>query len=382
MSSPTPSPTKERSSKKAPSRKPSKKSSEPVSKKTDYVTPFTFDKTRLQFGKPTLIQGSANGKPYEFYQPTIKYRYPSGSIGELCIKFKEIAEITTIIINEETRNVDCGDKKEEIKFKKLVACLAFDPNLPKEDKKKYLYQEDAERDEMISHAELIKGTLEFYEKKLIESIAEWANENIPYYVDKKMSTVLDYGETSIPNYPKDKETKKKIETRPKQIYYDIKSYPFYDKNKKEIITSTASVKTINGTKLDWSELISKIIEGDIYVTLNRISFRTSGWSIKGSIDPVVVTNLRNKEKASDQRLQESIDEYKNNKKMLENMARLEQELNIERLRRKNEKIIESTPKQQLENEGTSGTTQLNVDSEPESKSDDEGEDDIRKMLGV
>lgn len=339
------SPKKQRSTKK------STKSAQPEKKfsstsKSTYVTPFTFDKSRIDVVKATKVDGKTpEGTPYSHYDIEVKYKYPNGTVGKLLAKFKGV-QIRNFICKDEVKEFKVNDEKKSVKLEKMVAGLVFDPSLNDDEMPRYKYDPDTTDTTItITQAEITEQSLEFY-NDLVSAIAEKLADKVPWYDGKNTSAIVDLGAGSKPDHPKDKNTEKPILTRPKQIYYDIKSYAFVDSKTNEIKKVQGKFKSITGTEFAWSEIQNQTIDGDIFIEFNRCTAKKAGWSIKGNIDPVIVTDMTERVNYSDQVSKEALAEYRDDELALSKMAQREQKLRerLQELRLKNDQVKEKPDK--------------------------------------
>lgn len=321
----------------------------------NYVTPWTFEPNRVIFGKVERKTGTVKGEngaastTYEYYEPSIEYRYPNGTIAALCLRLTDSVKMGTLITTKKSQTVkDSNDKTKILTFDAATMGMVFEINPENSDIPRCTVDPNCEDDTLISQQEILDGYIKYYETKL-KHISAWIVDNIPEYASKKPEFVLDLLTSSMPQHRRERVSRKLILSSPLQIYYELKSYTFL-KDKTDL-TSEVYVRTNiknagTGNVIEWSEAAEYSMWGDVFVEFNRLRIKTSnGWSLKGSITDVIVNNMKIKENMSEQRSNELIEEYNQNEIVKQRMVNAEQELQLKRLRKMNsdqKKKIEST----------------------------------------
>lgn len=327
---------------------------------SNYVTPWTFDPSRIIFGKAERKTGITKGvdgaasTTYEYYEPSIEYRYPNGTIGPLCLRFTDSIKMGTLITKKKSQTVkDSNGKTKTLTFDAATMGLVFEINPELGDVLRSKFDPECEDDSLITQQEILDSYINNYQKKL-KHISNWIVENIPEYASKKPDFIFELATTSMPQHRKEKVSKKLILSSPLQIYYDLRSYTFLkDKTDidSEIYVKTNIKNAGTGNIIEWADATEYSMWGDVFVEFNRLHIKTSnGWSLKGSITDVIVNNLKVKENMSDQRSNEVMDEYTENEIVKQRMINAEQEIQLKRLKKLN-----AQQQKQLEKPSESGS---------------------------
>lgn len=381
------------------------------SKKPNYYTPFNFEPERLIFGKVQEMKGlTADNKPYTYYDIDLMYRYPNGSVGKPCCKYGDYIPISNIIFKNVPREAVLEDPKAAADAKKVkvsynaktaVACLVFDTNQP-EIVRRSDYDTEFDGDDMISMGDLVKMVMDdrrgFF-ARFNQRVATAIKDGVPSYADTEENIIASYAKTSNPQHPKmGPKDKTPNKSRPKQIYYDIKSFSYLsDKTNPDSLKHVrASIKLANGFELDWEkdELDKQILRGDIFVETKTLRVKESnGWNLKSSIDPIIVTSQKEKENESSNRANDSLSHYQNNKEVISQSNAIQEQLLLKRMKKmslddKKPKPDSTSSESSLPNESTSSysaapppppLTHSGNDSDSDDDIEDK-EDDIMSII--